>query len=293
MGFMEVKLSDAAGNPLQLKIGSPATLTFPAASNSASATTVPLWFYDEAAKIWKREGQATLQSNGTYQGSVAHFTIWNADFFGISATLKGCFRDAAGQPVTNVGFTGLRGTGWSHLISGNNPDGNFQINLVPANMPLELYSAVAPASFATVAIAPLAPGEVRQLPCTAATFSNSYAIVQPTLPFTTTPSVPVGTSTASFAGAYTGTYGGAEVGTFSVTISTTGAVSGTNFSQTYQQTFNVTGQVSASGNLSLAAAGSAGSASFSGSISPSGALTGTWRYTSGLTGSGTFSGQRR
>jgi Carboxypeptidase regulatory-like domain len=292
MGFMEVKLTDAAGNPLQLK--APATLTFPASSNSANAATVPLWFYDEAAKIWKREGQATRQPDGTYQGSVAHFTIWNADFFGISATLKGCFRDNAGLPVTNVGFTGLRGTGWSHLFSGISTDGNFQINLVPANMPIELYSAISPASFAAVAIPALAPGEVRQLPCTTATVASSSTILQPTTTFvpTGTPSVPTGSSTASFAGVYTGTYSGAEVGTFSVTINAAGVVSGSNFSQTYQQTFRVTGQVNAGGSLSLTAAGSAGSAAFGGSISSTGAVSGTWRYVSGLTGSGTFTGQR-
>lgn len=300
MGFMEVKLTDAAGRPLQLKTGSPATLTFPASSNSANAASVPLWFYDETAQIWKREGTAARQADGTYQGSVAHFTIWNADFFGINATLKGCFRDSAGQPVTNVGFTGLRSTGWSHLFSGRSTDGNFQINLVPAGIPLELYSATSPASFASVAIPALAPGEVRQLPCTTATPGTSNIIVLPTTTFTTTASVSVGTptvsttvanNTASFAGVYSGTFSGAEVGTFNVTIDSAGLVSGTGFSQTYNLTVGVRGQISANGSVALTATGSAGSATYSGSIDSAGVISGTWVYVGGSTG-GTFTGNR-
>jgi Carboxypeptidase regulatory-like domain len=291
MGFVEVKLSDAAGNPLQLKAGSPATLTFPTSSNTGTATSVPLWFYDEAALVWKREGDATRQTDGSFQGTVKHFTLWNADFQGLTATIKGCFRDAAGQPVSNVGFTGLRGTGWSHLISGNNPDGNFQIVLVPANMPLELFSAVSPASFASVAIPALTPGEVRQLPCIKATYSSSTLIVAPSTPFATT-TVPAGTGTAAYAGNYSGTYSGVENGTFSVVVSAAGYVSGTNYSTTYKQTFLVSGQVSADGTLSLtAAAGTAGSGQFKGTISPTGAVSGDWNYEGSQLG-GTFTGQR-
>ncbi len=293
MGFVEVKLSDAAGNPLQLKAGSPATLTFPTSSNTGTATSVPLWFYDEAALVWKREGDATRQADGSFQGTVKHFTLWNADFQGLTATIKGCFRDAAGQPVVNVGFIGLRGTGWSQLFSGNSPDGDFEISRVPANMPLELFSAVAPASFASVAIPALAPGEVRQLPCTKAIPSTSNVIVAPSIPFGVTTTVP-GTGTAAFAGSYSGTYTGVENGTFSVVVSAAGYVSGTNYSITYQRTFLVSGQVSADGTLSLAAtatAGTAGSGQFKGTISPAGAVNGTWNYT-GTAQGGTFTGQR-
>ena len=293
MGFMEVKLTDnATGRPLQLKAGAPATLIYPASSNSADAATVPMWFYDETAKIWVREGQATRQADGSYLSTVAHFTLWNVDFWGLTATIKGCFRDAAGQPVTEVGINGLRGTGWNHLIPGNNADGNFEIILVPANMSLELFSAVSPASFASVAIPALTPGEIRQLPCIQAIASSSNVIVAPTTPFGATTTVPVSTSTAVYAGRYSGTYSGVEQGTFSVVVSANGNVSGTNYSQTYNQTFLVQGQVSANGTLSLTAtAGTAGSAQFTGAINPAGAVSGNWNYV-GATLGGTFTGQR-
>lgn len=204
MGFMEVKLTDDSGNPLQLKL--PATLTFPAASNSANAASVPLWFYDEAAAIWKREGAATRQADGTYQGTVAHFTIWNADFKGVNATLKGCIKNAAGQPVANAGNIGLRGIGFNRslFLRVEDQSGNFTILNTPANMPLELYSAASPAAFAPVAIPALAAGEIRTLsPCITATATMAGAVTvvsAPTTPFTvtvapTTPTTPTVTVT--------------------------------------------------------------------------------------------------
>jgi Carboxypeptidase regulatory-like domain len=289
MGFIEVKLTDPTGRPLQLKIGAPATLTFPASSNSGNAASVPLWFYDETAKVWKNEGSASRQANGSYQGSVAHFTIWNADFFGVSATIKGCFRDAAGQPVADVGSIGIRGTGYVHvlrLVAGDT-SGNFTINLVPANMPLELYSAASPAGFSPVAIPALAPGEIRTLSgCITSTVAapGATSVTAPATVFTTT--------AASFAGSYTGTYGGAETGTFNVTINTAGVVTGSSFSQTYNQTFAVNGQIAANGSVTLTASGTAGSAQFSGSVAANGTIAGTWFYTRGLIGGGVFQGQR-
>lgn len=298
MGFMEVKLTDAAGNPLQLK--APATLTFPPSSNSGSATSVPLWFYDESQKIWKNEGEATRQTDGSFQGTVAHFTLWNADFKGATATIKGCFRNANGQPIDNVGPVGVRTTGWSStpwVVNANNSvPGDFTIINVPANLPLEFYSAASPPTFAAVAIPAIAQGQTRTLAsCITASAgpSSGSTITIPTQPFTVTGVVTnPATGTASYAGNYAGTYGGAETGTFNVTVNAAGVISGSNFSQTYNQTFAVNGQVAANGSVALTASGNAGSARFGGSINAAGVISGTWAYATGLTGSGTFSGNR-
>jgi Carboxypeptidase regulatory-like domain len=284
MGFIEVKLSDPSGSPLQLKIGSPATLTFPPSSNSATTASVPLWFYDETAKLWRREGQAALQPNGTYQGTVAHFSIWNADFIGPTAEIKSCFVDTTGKPIANVGGLGLRGTGYEHVLFGVvTADNSVDIQRVPANMPLELYSTASPASFAPVAISALAPGEVRQLSCITATpLSNSTIFI-------------FGLPTTIFS-SYIGNYTGAESGTFSVQVNNNGVVTGQAVSTTFPGLISgVSGQVSASGGITLkSTAGTAGSASFTGTITVTGAVSGTWLYTAGsLTGGGTFTGQRQ
>ena len=298
-GVIEVKLTDAAGNPLQLKAGFPATLTYPASSTSAGATTIPLWYYDEAARVWVREGQADRQATGAYLATVTHFTLWNVDFMGLSATIKGCFRDSQGNVALRAGTVGLRGQGWMHTGTGSNPDGNFTIVLVPANLPLEFYSTALPAAFAPVAIPALAPGEVRQLPCVVVT--NPPAAVTFLMPLPTTLFVPpvvtpvppvVPPAVAAFAGTYSGTFAGTESGTFNVVISSTGTITGRTTSTT-TGVAGVSGSVAANGAVSLTATqGTAGAASFTGTISATGAVSGTWRYTAGLTGGGTFSGQR-
>ena len=228
--------------------------------------------------------------------SVTHFTVWNMDFKGVKATLKGCFRDSQGNVVTKAGTVGLRGQGWMNTRTGIAEDGNFTLVNVPANMPLELYSAISPAAFTSVAIPALAPGEVRQLSCVVVINPPTTSTALIPLPTTLfTPPVanppPAGT-VAAFAGTYNGTFAGTETGTFRVVISSTGAITGQTTSTT-TGVASVSGSVAANGAVSLTATqGTAGAASFTGTILATGAVSGTWRYTAGLTGGGTFSGQR-
>jgi hypothetical protein len=289
MGVIEVKLTDSVGNALQLKTGSSATLTYPANSVSAAgAATVPLWFYDETSKIWTRDGQATRQTDGSYKGTVTHFTLWNADFKGVTATLKGCFHDATDKAVTRAGTVGLRGNGWSHLFNGVSSDGNFTVLRVPSGMPLELYSATQTPAFTTVAIPALVAGEERTLACAVVSTPPTGTVI--TVPEISTLFV---TTPASFAGKYTGTYSGAETGTFAVVINSSGQVSGTVTSITYTGLVaSVSGAISGTGTVSLTATGTAGASTFSGTSSATGALSGTWQYTGNNIGSGTFVGQR-
>ncbi len=289
-GVIEVKLTDTLGNPLQLKSGSPATLTYPATSVSAEAASIPMWYYDEANKMWVRDGLATKQPNGTYQVSVSHFSIWNADFWGVTATIKGCFQNALGKPVSAAGSMGLRGTGWLHVLTGitTSSDGNFTIIMVPAGMPLELYSNALPLSFATLAIPSLVAGEVRQLPaCVVANppVASTVTVIPPSTLFVTT--------AGSFAGSYSGTYSGAESGTFAITVTPLGQILGTVASKTHPGVIeSVSGAVGAGGTVSMSASGQAGIASFQGIATGAGLVSGTWAYTSVTTGSGTFSGKR-
>jgi hypothetical protein len=295
-GVIEVKLLDAAGNPLQLKAGSPATLTYPPSSTSAGAASIPLWYYDEATRVWVREGQASQQANGSYVASVTHFSGWNMDFAGVSATIKGCFRDSQGNAVTGAGAIGLRGQGWGNTLPTSIPNGNFTILRAPANLALELYSMASPAAFASVTIPALAPGEIRQLPCVVVT--NPPAAGPVLIPLPTTLFVPPITNppptgtVAAFAGTYIGTFAGTETGTFNVVISSAGVIAGRTTSTT-TGVAGVTGTVGSNGAISLTATqGTAGAASFTGTISATGVVSGTWRYTAGLTGAGTFTGQR-
>jgi len=79
-GIVKVLLTDDAGNPLQLKSGSPANITYPipAGMEEDAPPTMPHWYFDEQKGIWIEDGVLTLQGN-VYVGTATHFTDYNAD----------------------------------------------------------------------------------------------------------------------------------------------------------------------------------------------------------------------
>jgi hypothetical protein len=127
-GMTNVLFTDNAGNPLQLKSGSPATLTFPipAGMENDAPTSMPLWHFDEEKGIWIEEGVATLQ-NGVYVGTVTHFSWVNVDVPKPQpVTLKGKVVDCENKPVSHVkvkvgqtsGYTDSNGE-WSVFVPEN------------------------------------------------------------------------------------------------------------------------------------------------------------------------------
>lgn len=121
-GAIKVQLQDAAGNRLQLKTGSKATIRIPLASRSGTPpSTIPLYYFDEATGRWVQDGQATLQGaapDAYYEGEVSHFTYWNADQPQETIYVNGCVKSAAGQPVADllVNSRGIdySGAGYDH-----------------------------------------------------------------------------------------------------------------------------------------------------------------------------------
>ena len=102
-GMFNMALTDNAGNPLQLKSGSPAEATFPMPAGMASGApaSMPLWSFNEEKGIWTEEGTATLKG-GAYVGMVTHFSWVNCDEPGGVVTLKGKVVDCEGKPVSNA-----------------------------------------------------------------------------------------------------------------------------------------------------------------------------------------------
>ncbi|CAN5333945.1 hypothetical protein BH11PSE10_BH11PSE10_21870 [soil metagenome] len=96
----------------------------------------------------------------------------------------------------------------------------------------------------------------------------------------------------NFGGNFGGHFNGSDRGSFNVSIGANGMVSGQGVSST-TGVFNVSGQCDPSGQLTLAAQGSAGTAVFLGNVDPrTGRVVGTWRYPD-RQGGGGFSGQRQ
>lgn len=79
-GMVAVELNSPSGQPLNIKPGSAATLTFPipASLSGTAPATIPLWYFDETTGLWKAEGLATKQGD-QYVGQVSHFSFWNVD----------------------------------------------------------------------------------------------------------------------------------------------------------------------------------------------------------------------
>ena len=105
-GALSVEFSDANGADLDLANGETATICIPVPEGTVNPpSTIPLYYYDESAGAWVEEGSATLVTTPTgsyYQGTVAHFSTWNADKFYETAYIEGCVVDSEGEPVSNA-----------------------------------------------------------------------------------------------------------------------------------------------------------------------------------------------
>ena len=102
-GMVDVNLTDNSGNPLQIKNGSSAELTFPipAGMENNPPPTIPLWHFDENKGIWIETGIATLQGD-LYVGAVTHFSWINLDVPEERVTIKGRVVDCENQPVPGI-----------------------------------------------------------------------------------------------------------------------------------------------------------------------------------------------
>ena len=136
-GAIKVSLKDATGAKLNLKTGSTATIRIPLASRSAAPpASIPLFYLDETTGRWVQEGSATLAGtapNQYYEGSVLHFTVWNADKPLDTIYVNGCVKDAAGMPATRalVKSIGIDYSGSAGSYS--NTDGSFKVAIRKAS----------------------------------------------------------------------------------------------------------------------------------------------------------------
>jgi hypothetical protein len=125
----------ATGASLDLNDGATSTIRIPVSSRSDDIpATMPLFHFDTEAGIWRQEGTATLQGtepNRYYEGTVTHFTTWNADVLYSSVNVTGCVVDGNGEPVAgaNVTSEGKDYTGRASVFT--DADGNFTVKAKP------------------------------------------------------------------------------------------------------------------------------------------------------------------
>ena len=130
-GALDVTFRDSAGQPLNLAPGRTATIRIPVGSGTGTLpATSPLFWFDTATGLWVREGSATLVGTGAtayYEGSVSHFTTWNADDVINSVTLSGRVTNelGTGLPGVTVGTIGTDYAGIASTVTDS--AGNFAV----------------------------------------------------------------------------------------------------------------------------------------------------------------------
>jgi hypothetical protein len=159
-GAIKVTLQDASGARLNLKTGSSAVIRIPLATRSASPpTSIPLYYFNEDTGRWVEEGSATLAGtapNQYYEGTVTHFSAWNADisFSGSSGiVVRGCVQDGNGARVTNalVSATGVDYSGVSNTYT--KADGTFVVP-IRKNSLADIVASLGINESATVGVGP-------------------------------------------------------------------------------------------------------------------------------------------
>ena len=130
-GALDASFTDADGTPVNLAAGSTATVRIAPSSRSGTLpSSVPLFFYNTTTGLWVQEGSAGLQGtapNQYYEGTVTHFTTWNADQIYNTVRINGCVQDAAGARVAGALVTseGKSYTGTASAIT--NANGEFSV----------------------------------------------------------------------------------------------------------------------------------------------------------------------
>lgn len=294
-GALQVNLLDADGTKLNLAAGKTATIRIPAVSRGGTPlpTTIPLFYFDDTTGVWVQEGSAALQGTAPsqyYEGAVSHFTVWNADRIVDVVYINGCVQESGGARVAKVVVSGSGVDYIGSSVATTDSNGAFRI-AVKQSATTRLYGqSLLPYRYGPAVDVALGTTDVTMPSCLVLTTDG----VAPAVVF---PPVPPGpTPVGDYAGNYSGTFSGVESGTFAVNMTTTGVVVGSGHSATYNIDFLVNGNVSAGGSISLnATAGTAGASIFTGSINvTTGAVTGTWRYSTTPSGAnnGTFTGTR-
>lgn len=142
-GAMTVEFSDASGNSLNLVTGESATIRIPVSNRVTGAlpVTIPLYYFDEAQGMWIEEGTATLDPAGTYyEGTVTHFSTWNADYLYDSVSITGCVVDEDGARVSNA-LINMEGFDYNGMASSRtNANGDFEVDTMQNGISLVVAS---------------------------------------------------------------------------------------------------------------------------------------------------------
>ncbi|MBP1626611.1 MAG: hypothetical protein H6Q00_1086, partial [Holophagaceae bacterium] len=133
-GALDVTFTDNSGRPLNLVQGKSATIRIPVSAKYHTETapeSVPAFWFDTATGKWVEEGTLTLGGEGLdqyYEGTVSHFTTWNADNATDTSIITGYVVRTDGSYVAGATVTAGPSTGndWTSTVTSGS-DGSFKI----------------------------------------------------------------------------------------------------------------------------------------------------------------------
>jgi len=102
-GMINLSLTDYAGNPLLIKNGSSAELTFPIPTGMKDnpPAIILLWHFDDTRCVWVESGVVTLLGD-VYVGQVEHSSWINLGVPTERVTIRGRVVDVKGRPVPHT-----------------------------------------------------------------------------------------------------------------------------------------------------------------------------------------------
>lgn len=111
-GALDVSFTDSDGNALNLADGQTATVRIPVSFGaSAPPASIPLFYYDADQGLWVEEGTATLNGESPtqyYEGTVSHFSMWNADQRRESTNICGRIVDRDGAEIDPGDYASIK-----------------------------------------------------------------------------------------------------------------------------------------------------------------------------------------
>jgi hypothetical protein len=138
-GAMTATFENAQGEHLNLGSGQQATVRIPLKDKSGNPpASIPLYYYNTTTGRWVQEGTASLVDTGDpdtsyYEGSVSHFSTWNADILYQRVMINGCVEDLDGNPVSGITVTSSGDDYTGTASTTTDSDGRFSVAAKPSS----------------------------------------------------------------------------------------------------------------------------------------------------------------
>jgi hypothetical protein len=182
-GALSITLESSTGAKLNLANGKTATIRIPAVGAGTLPATIPLYYYNETTGNWVQEGSATLMGVAGaqyYEGTVSHFTVWNADQVMNTVYINGCLNTANGAAAT---AQQVKGVGVDYLGSAvvtTDAQGKFRLP-VKINGTVNVYAP--PTGSKTNVV--VGATDITMPACISQAVSSSYAVTLTSVPAST------------------------------------------------------------------------------------------------------------